>query len=255
MKMSGNTILVTGGGSGIGRGLAEKFQANGNTVIIAGRNIDRLNSVAKANPGMVAMELDISSADGISRFVKHIIADYSGLNIVINNAGMMLAENLTADPVDIDIADATVITNLMGPIRLSSALLPHLLKQSDATIMTVTSGLAFVPLAMTPAYSATKAGLHSWSMAIRHQLKDSPVRVVELAPPYVQTELMGKEQAVDPNAMPLTEFIDEVMSILASDPGINEVIVERCKPLRYAAENGNLNEVMAGLNGAHSASN
>ncbi len=250
MKMSGNTILITGGGSGIGRALAKKFQGSGNTVIIAGRNADRLNAVTAANPGMVGMALDISDENSITSFARRLIADYPQLNIVINNAGMMVAEKVTADPVDVGIADATVITNLLGPIRLSSALLPHLLKQPQATLMTVSSGLAFVPLAMTPAYSATKAAIHSWSMAMRHQLKDSPVRVVELAPPYVQTELMGEQQAIDPHAMPLAEFIDEVMAILANDPDIEEVIVERCKPLRYAAENGNLSEVMAGLNGA-----
>jgi uncharacterized oxidoreductase len=250
MKMSGNTILITGGGSGIGRALAEKFQGSDNTVIIAGRNADRLNAVTAANPGMVGMALDISDKNSITSFARRLITDYPQLNIVINNAGIMVAEKVTADPVDVGIADATVITNLLGPIRLSSALLPHLLKQPQATLMTVSSGLAFVPLAMTPAYSATKAAIHSWSMAMRHQLKDSPVRVVELAPPYVQTELMGEQQAVDPHAMPLAEFIDEVMAILANDPDIEEVIVERCKPLRYAAENGNLSEVMAGLNGA-----
>jgi uncharacterized oxidoreductase len=250
MKMFGNTILITGGGSGIGRALAEKFQGSGNTVIIAGRNADRLNAVTATNPGMVGMALDISDENSITSIAERLKADYPELNIVINNAGMMVAEKVTANPVDVGIADATVITNLLGPIRLSSALLPHLLKQPQATLMTVSSGLAFVPLAMTPAYSATKAAIHSWSVAMRHQLKDSAVRVVELAPPYVQTELMGEQQADDPHAMPLAEFIDEVMAILANDPDIEEVIVERCKPLRYAAENGNLSEVMAGLNGA-----
>jgi uncharacterized oxidoreductase len=250
MKMFGNTILITGGGSGIGRALAEKFQGSGNTVIIAGRNADRLNAVTATNPGMVGMALDISDENSITSIAERLKADYPELNIVINNAGMMVAEKVTANPVDVGIANATVITNLLGPIRLSSALLPHLLKQPQATLMTVSSGLAFVPLAMTPAYSATKAAIHSWSVAMRHQLKDSAVRVVELAPPYVQTELMGEQQAVDPHAMPLAEFIDEVMAILANDPDIEEVIVERCKPLRYAAENGNLSEVMAGLNGA-----
>jgi uncharacterized oxidoreductase len=129
-------------------------------------------------------------------------------------------------------------------------LLPHLVKQSDATIMTVSSGLAFVPLATTPTYSATKAAIHSWSMAMRHKLKDTSVKIVELAPPYVQTELMGEQQAIDPHAMPLVEFIDEVMAILADDTGVQEVIVERCKPLRYAAENGNLADMIVGLNGA-----
>jgi uncharacterized oxidoreductase len=252
MKMSGNTILITGGGSGIGRALAEKFHALDNVVIISGRNMSRLADVAAANPGMVAMELDIADANSISRFAERIVADHPQLNVVINNAGIMIPETMNANPVDVAVADATVTTNLLGPIRLSSALLPHLAKQTEATLMTVSSGLAFVPLAMTPTYCATKAAIHSWSMAMRHQLKGSPVRVIELAPPYVQTELMGEHQAVDPHAMPLVEFIDEVIAILTDNPDAEEVIVERCKPLRYAAENGNFADIMAGLNGAFS---
>ena len=252
MKMTGNTILITGGGSGIGRGLAEKFHDLGNKVIIAGRNITRLEQVAAANPGMAVMALDIADGVGIDAFAKQVMSDHPELNVVINNAGVMTPEQVDADPATIAVAEATVITNLLGPIRLSLTLLPHLSRQADATIMTVSSGLAFVPFAMTPTYSATKAAIHSWTMAMRHRLKDSNVRMIELAPPYVQTELMGEQQAVDPHAMPLAEFLDEVMAILASDPDAEEVIVERCKPLRYAAENGNLAEVMAGLNGAFS---
>ncbi len=251
MQITGNTIIITGGGSGIGRGLAERFHAAGNQVIITGRNKSKLDAVAAANPGMVAISLDIADGAAIKAFAAKVVSDYPALNAVINNAGMMLAEPMTADPVDTKIADDTVITNMLGTMRLSSALLPHLQKQAQATIMTVTSGLAFVPLAMTPAYSATKAGMHSWSMATRHQLRDTNVQVIELAPPYVQTELMGPDQAKDPNAMPLAEFIDEVMAILTDNPDVEEVIVERCKPLRFAIENGNFDQVMAGLNGAH----
>jgi uncharacterized oxidoreductase len=250
MQISNNTIIITGGGSGIGRALAEKFHAAGNQVIIAGRNQSRLDAVATANPGMVGIALDIADAGSIRAFAARIIADYPAANVLINSAGMMMAEAMTADPVDAQIGDDTVITNMLGTMRLSAALLPHLRKQPQATLMTVTSGLAFVPLAMTPAYCATKAGLHSWSMAVRHQLRDTSVQVIELAPPYVQTELMGADQAKDPNAMPLAEFIDEVMAILAQNPEVAEVIVERCKPLRFAVENGNFDAVMAGLNGA-----
>lgn len=250
MQLSGNTIVITGGGSGIGRALAEKFQAGGNTVIIAGRNQARLQNVAKANPGMIAMALDISNADAIKTFADKVIAEHPSVNVLINNAGMMVAEPYTADPIDVAISDATVITNLLGTIRLSAALLPHFQKQSQATLMTVSSGLAFVPLALTPTYSATKAAVHSWSMAVRTQLRKSSVQVIELAPPYVQTELMGTNQASDPHAMPLAEFIDEVMTILEQNPDVEEVIVERCKPLRYAAETGTLDETMAQLNSA-----
>jgi uncharacterized oxidoreductase len=250
MHISNNTMIVTGGGSGIGRALAEKFHAAGNQIIISGRNQKRLDAVAAANPGMAAIALDIADAASIKSFASRIMAEYPTANVLINNAGMMMAESMTTDPVNVQIAEDTVMTNMLGVMRLSLALLPHLRKQSQSTLMTVTSGLAFVPLALTPAYSATKAGIHSWTQAVRHQLRDTNVQVIELAPPYVQTELMSEEQASDPNAMPLAEFIDEVMAILTNNPDVTEVIVERCKPLRYAAESGNFDAVMAGLNSA-----
>jgi uncharacterized oxidoreductase len=250
MQISHNTIIITGGGSGIGQALAEKFHAAGNQVIIAGRNQSRLDAVAAANPGMVGIKFDIADVASIQAFAVRIMADYPAANVLINNAGMMAAESLTAEPVDTQIADDTVMTNMLGTMRLSAALLPLLRKQPQATLMTVTSGLAFVPLALTPAYSATKAGIHSWSMAVRHQLRDTNVQVIELAPPYVQTELMSADQAKDPNAMPLADFIDEVMTILKQTPNVTEVIVERCKPLRFAIENGNFDAVMAGMNSA-----
>jgi uncharacterized oxidoreductase len=251
MQITNNTIIITGGGSGIGRALAEKLHAAGNQVIISGRNQGRLDAVAAANPGMVGIALDIADSDSIKDFAARIIAEYPKANVLINNAGMMVAEVMTANPVNAQIADDTVMTNMLGTMRLSAAFLPHLRQQPQATLMTVTSGLAFVPLAMTPAYCATKAGIHSWSVAVRHQLRDTSVQVIELAPPYVQTELMGANQAKDPNAMPLAEFVDEVMSILTQNPNVTEVIVERCKPLRFAAENGKLDAMMAEINGAH----
>jgi uncharacterized oxidoreductase len=251
MQITNNTIIITGGGSGIGRALAEKLHAAGNQVIISGRNQGRLDAVAAANPGMVGIALDIADSDSIKDFAARIIAEYPKANVLINNAGMMVAEVMTANPVNAQIADDTVMTNMLGTMRLSTAFLPHLRQQPQATLMTVTSGLAFVPLAMTPAYCATKAGIHSWSVAVRHQLRDTSVQVIELAPPYVQTELMGENQAKDPNAMPLAEFVDEVMSILTQNPNVTEVIVERCKPLRFAVENGKLDAMMAELNGAH----
>ncbi|PTM42230.1 SDR family oxidoreductase [Bosea sp. 124] len=248
MNITGNTILITGGGSGIGRALAEALHARGNTVIIAGRRERVLDDVTEANPGMASMLLDIQDKADIAAFARDAVARFPALNVVLNNAGIMKDEDLVGSR-DVAIAEETVETNLLGPIRLTAALLPHLLKQPKATILTVSSGLAFVPLAVTPTYSATKAALHSWSMSLRHQLKGSSTQVVEIAPPYVQTELRGPEQAVDPLAMPLADFIAEVMAILETDA--EEVIVERCKPLRFAAENGNLAGVFAMVNGQH----
>lgn len=250
MNITGNTILITGGGSGIGRALAEALHARGNKVIIAGRRERVLDEVTEANPGMVSMLLDIQDKADIEGFAREALKRFPALNVVINNAGIMKDEDVPGKG-DLDIAEETVVTNLLGPIRLTAALLPHLVKQPQATVMTVSSGLAFVPLAVTPTYSATKAAIHSWSMSLRHQLKDSSTQVIELAPPYVQTELRGPDQAVDPLAMLLADFIAEVMTILETQPDAEEVIVERCKPLRFAAENGNLAAVFGIVNSQH----
>ena len=250
MKMNGNTILITGGGSGIGKALAEAFHALGNQVIITGRRRAALDAVTAANPGMQSMALDIADPQAITALAADIARKHPGLNVVINNAGIMVPEKITEADY-LTVAEDTITTNLLGPIRLTAALLPHLKAQADATVMTVSSGLAFVPLALTPTYSATKAAIHSYSVSIREQLKGTSVKVVELAPPYVQTELMGPGQASDPNAMPLSDFISEVMQILTDTPDVTEVIVERCKPLRYAAENGNFADVFGMVNGRH----
>lgn len=250
MNISGNTILVTGGGSGIGRALAEALHKAGNQVVIAGRREALLHEATTANPGMEALLLDIQDKDDVAAFARQAVESFPALNVVIHNAGIMRSETIAAGDF-LATAEDTIATNLLGPIRLTSALLPHLLKQQRAAILTISSGLAFVPLATTPTYSATKAAIHSWSMALREQLKATSVEVIEIAPPYVQTELLGPQQAVDPAAMPLAEFTNEVMALLESAPASGEIIVERCKPLRFAAENGQVATIFAQLNAQH----
>ena len=253
MQLTGNTILITGGGSGIGRGLAEAFQALGNTVIIAGRRQQALDATTAANPGMRSVQLDIDNAEAIRTFGAKMAKEYPALNVVIHNAGIMRPENLLAQPEDLADAEAIITTNLLGPIRLTAALLPQLKKQPAATIMTVTSGLAYLPLAMTPTYCATKAAIHSYSLTMRYQLKGTKVEVLELVPPYVQTELMGDAQATDPRAMPLKEYIAETMKILIEQPGVTEICVERVYPLRYAEKNGDFDKAFQGFNNAMAA--
>ncbi len=248
MQMNNSTILITGGGSGIGRALAERFVALGNHVIIAGRNKARLDAVATANPGMSAMAFDVGDAVSVASFAKDVVAAHPKLNTIIHNAGIMQLEKIADAPAYLSSAEATIATNLLGPIRLTAALLPHLLKQHSASLIYVSSGLAFVPLNATPTYCATKAALHSYAMALRSQLGGTSTSVIELAPPYVQTELIGTAQASDPAAMPLAEFADEVMALLAENPAADEIIVERCKPLRHAAESGKFDAIYAGLN-------
>jgi uncharacterized oxidoreductase len=253
MKLTGNTILITGGGSGIGRGLAEAFRSLGNTVIIAGRRQQALDETTAANPGMRSAQLDIDSATAIRAFGAKMAKEYPALNVVIHNAGIMRPENLLEQSDDLADAEAIVTTNLLGPIRLTAALLPQLKNQPAATIMTVTSGLAYMPLAMTPTYCATKAAMHSYSLTLRYQLKGTKVEVLELAPPYVQTELMGDAQAHDPRAMPLKDYIAETMKILKEQPEVKEILVERVLPLRYAEKNGDFDKAFQGFNDAMAA--
>ncbi len=238
MKMTGNTILITGGGSGIGRGLAEALHALGNHVVIAGRRKDLLDGVTAANPGMESLTVDLTDSESTLAFANEAASRYPALNVLINNAGIMKAENLREPSGDLSDAESMVVTNLLAPIRLTTALLPLLKSQAEATVMMVTSGLAFMPLAMTPTYCATKAAIHSYTQSLRYQLKGTSVGVLELPPPYVQTELMGPHQATDPRAMPLGEFIAEVMQILTTQPEAVEICVQRVLPLRLAESKG-----------------
>jgi uncharacterized oxidoreductase len=248
MNITGNTILITGGGTGIGRALAEALHARGNQIIITGRREAPLKAVADANPGMAWAALDVADPAAIRAFAAQVVKDHPALNVVINNAGIMQAEDLTAEPFDLDVVDATITTNLLGPIRLTAALLPHLRAQTAATVMTVTSGLAFIPLAATPTYNATKAAIHSWTISLRHQLRDTPIEVLELAPPAVATDLMPGH-AENPNSMPLADYTAEVVGLIErGDTPRGEILVERVKPLRNAEISGNWNQVFAALN-------
>lgn len=250
MKTTNNTILITGGGSGIGRALAEAFHTLGNQVIISGRGKKALDETTAANPGMKSLTVDMADPASIRSFAARLAEAHPSLNVLVNNAGIMRPENLLAQPEDLADAEVTVTTNLLGPIRLTAALLPLLQKQPRATVMTVSSGLAFVPMAMTPAYCATKAAIHSYTQLLRYQLKETAVEVLELIPPYVATTLMGAHQAEDPSAMPLDEFIMEVMDILKTQPAATEICVQKVVPLRFAAEGGQekYEQVFQGVN-------
>jgi uncharacterized oxidoreductase len=229
MKLTGNTILITGGGSGIGRGLAEALHQRKNQVIISGRRKDRLIEVAKANPGMAWVELNIEDPVNVSAVAAKVIAEYPGLNVLINNAGIMNIDDASV-AIDEKLLVSTLTTNLMGPIRMTGALIEHLKRQPQAAVINTTSVLGFVPLAVTAVYSSTKAAMHNYTMSLRYKLKDTSVSVLEIAPPWVQTDLLGSNN--EPRAMPLSEFIEETMKVLGT--GAEEVLVERAKPLRNA---------------------
>ncbi|KJK14611.1 short-chain dehydrogenase [Burkholderiaceae bacterium 16] len=227
MKLTGNTIFITGGGSGIGRGLAEALHKQGNKVIIGGRRRSQLDQVVTANPGMAAVELDITDAAGIGLVAAQLIADYPDLNVLINNAGIMQPDQAGAQ-IDDALMVSTISTNLMGPIRMTSALIDHLKTRNDAVVAYTSSVLAFVPLAATAVYSSTKAALHSYILSQRFMLRDTTVRVLEIAPPWVRTDLMNSREAEQ--AMPLEAFIDETIAALETDA--DEILVEGARLFR-----------------------
>lgn len=245
MKQTGNTILVTGGGSGIGQALAQRLHDAGNTVIVAGRRKDALESAIAGRPNMHALTLDLESADGIADFSDRLLKAYPDLNVVLNNAGIMRFEDLTKTH-DLTDAEDTITTNLLGPIRLINALTDHLVKQQNAAIINVTSGLAFVPLTTTPTYNATKAAIHSYTIALREVLKGK-VEVIELAPPAVQTGLTPGQET-RPGYQPLDDFSDEVMALLSHQPTPPEILVERVRFLRFAEANGQFDDTLVKLN-------
>ncbi|MGE4431141.1 MAG: SDR family oxidoreductase [Sphingobium sp.] len=249
MDMTGNTILITGGNSGIGRGLAAAFHAAGNKVIVAGRRAGALEQVADAHPGMRWHVVDMGDAQGIAAFADQVKSLYPDLNVLVNNAGIMRMENLRADPCDLSGAEEQVAINLLGPIRLGAALLPHLHRQPRATLINVSSGLAFVPLNMVPTYCATKAAIHSYTQSLRRQFADTALQVIELAPPAVATNLMPLDEDAPPT-MPLDAFIDEVMTILRNEPEVQEILVDAVRPLREAEANGQYDQIFGLLNAA-----
>jgi|SRR3546814_3117237 len=244
MKTKGNTILLSGGGSGIGLALAQRWHDAGNTVIVTGRNAAKLEAAVAGRANLHAMPLDVTDPDAIAAFAQEVIAKFPALNILVNNAGIMPFEAIDAER-DLTNAETTIVTNLLGPIRLTDALVDHLAAASDSAIVNVTSGLAFVPLPKAPTYSATKAALHSYTQALRVQL-EGKVEVIELVPPAVRTELTPG-QSTREGYMPLDAFADEVMTLLAAEPTPAEILVQNVLPLRNAEADGAVAERLAFL--------
>ncbi len=245
MNKSGNTILITGGGSGIGAALAQRFHDLGNTVIVAGRRKDALDATIAGRANMHALGLDVESEAGIADFAGRLLAAHPDVNVLINNAGIMRFEALDRSR-DLADAEATITTNLLGPIRLINALIDHLAAQPNAAIVNVSSGLAFVPLVATPTYNATKAALHSYTVSLRSAL-EGKVEVIELAPPAVQTGLTPGQETRE-GYQPLNEFIDEVMALFGQTPTPSEILVERVKFLRNAEAESRFDKTLQQLN-------
>jgi uncharacterized oxidoreductase len=244
MNITGNTIFIPGGTSGIGRGLAERLADVGNKVIIAGRRQQLVEEIVAGNDNIEGFVLDVTDPQSIDRAVATVTSSFPETNVVITVAGIMLPEDVHTDAF-LPTAEATVTTNLLGPIRLIGRLTEFLAAKDDAAIVTVSSGLAFVPLPITPTYNATKAAIHSFTQSLRVQLADTNVQVIEIVPPAVRTALMGQENAE--HAMPLDDYLSEVMELLQTEPDAEEILVENVKFLRYAEVNGNYDEVLGRL--------
>jgi uncharacterized oxidoreductase len=249
MKMQSNTIFITGGTSGIGRGLAEAFHKLGNQVIIAGRREDRLRTICAANPGMRHFVLDVTDLNSVRNTARRVIEEFPGLNCVFNNSGVQRRHDFAAGkPIDNTSLLEEFNTNVIGLIRVSAEFLPHLKNQQSATLLNVSSALAFVPIAIFPVYCATKAAVHSFSLSLRHQLRESNVKVIELIPPYVATELGGdgKRPAGALQQMPLETFIAETMKELAGDA--DEIAIAGAKNLLAASGPESVRKIFAGMN-------
>jgi len=264
MRMDGNTILITGGTSGIGRGLAEAFHQRGNQVIVTGRREQRLKEICERFPGMASFVLDVTRPESIRSVAHRALADFPALNCVINNAGVQMFVSFGAEgSLDEERLQTEISTNLLGPIRVAAAFLPHLAKLAKdsprlakvarpgaATLINVSSGLAFVPMARFPVYCATKAAIHSWTMSLRQQMRGSGVKVIEVIPPWVATELGGPRKTVpdpDRGPMPLDAFIAETMQALASDE--DELPIAEARRLVAATSPDTVKKVFAMMNG------
>ena len=249
MNLTGNTVFLPGATSGIGLALAERLDAAGNTVIVGGRRQALLDEIAATHPGIDTVRIDTADADSITDAARTVVERHPRLNVLVTMAGIMRVEDWTNGTDVLASAEETVTTNVLGPLRLIAALLPHLQRQPDATVMTVSSGLAFVPLRATPTYNATKAAIHMFSESLRLQLEGTSVSVLELEPPSVATDLLpGQRESAF--AMPLDDFADEVMSILRDHPEHDEIQVERVGFLRHAEARGEYAETVRALNAA-----
>ncbi|MEU6538387.1 SDR family NAD(P)-dependent oxidoreductase [Streptomyces sp. NPDC047000] len=247
MNISGNTVFIPGATSGIGLALALELRARGNTVVVGGRRTELLERIAADHPGIGTVRIDTADAASIASAAKQVLADHPDLNVLVTMAGIMRAEDWRDPASFLADAEATVTTNLLGPIRLIAAFVEHLQGRPDATVMTVSSGLAFAPLAITPSYNATKAAVHMLSESVRLQLAGTSVKIVELEPPAVRTALLpGHED--NEHAMPLDEFVAEVIQLLETRPDATEIQVEQVKFLRYGEARGDYDQVVAALN-------
>lgn len=246
MDISNDTIFIPGATSGIGLALATRLHDAGNTVIVGGRRQHLLDEIAAAHPGIDTVAIDTADPESIRTAAAEVIGRHPDLNVLVTMAGIMRQEDWHSADGFLADAEEVITTNVLGPIRLVAAFVEQLRSQPASTIITVSSGLAFVPLAATASYTASKGAIHMLSESIRIQLADTSVSVKELVPPEVVTDLMPGESG--PYALPLDAFADEVMTLLRDEPDASEILVEGVKFLRNAPRDGSYEQVVAMLN-------
>jgi short-subunit dehydrogenase involved in D-alanine esterification of teichoic acids len=234
MDITERTVLIVGGTSGIGLGLARRFVAAGSTVIVGGRDTSRVDDLE-------TVEIDVTDTASVARARDQVLAAHPDLDVVVTMSGVMRLEDLR-DPAHAPDAETTIAVNLLGTIRVIDAFTPHLLERGDADIITVSSGIAFLPFPPMPTYGASKAGVHAYTEALRAQLDGTGVRVTELVPPAVATA--GQEK-VNPAALPLDGYLDEALALLGGDPTPNEVVVTAAQRLRWAERDGTYADLLA----------
>ncbi|WIB15908.1 SDR family NAD(P)-dependent oxidoreductase [Curtobacterium sp. MCPF17_050] len=245
MDITGNTVFIPGATSGIGLALALRLQDAGNTVIVGGRRTDELQRLA-AQHGFATVTLDTTDTSSVSAARDRVLTDHPGLNVLIAMAGISIVEDVPSGSFLSD-AERMVETNVLGPLRLLAAFIQHLRTRPDATVMTVSSGLAFTPFAATPTYNGTKAFIHQYSESIRLQLTGTSVRVVELVPPAVRTDLMPGQSEVE-QFMPVDVFVDETLALIEQDPEATEILVETVKFLRFSEAENRYAQTVAAIN-------
>lgn len=244
MDRSGNTILITGGGTGIGRALAHRWHDLGNRVIIAGRRRASLEEAASGRPGMMIRELDVADRDAVRVVTDQLVAEHPELNVLVNCAGISGAEDPTSAR-DLSHGEQMVETNFLGPVRMIDALIDHLKGRPEAAIVVVSSGTGFVPYPAAPTYSASKAALHSYTLSLRALLRDD-LQIIEIVPPQVATDLMDGLQD-SPYSVPLEKFADDVMAQLLAQPSAEEIIVDEVKPFRFAEKEGMVGDLLKAM--------
>lgn len=219
MKTTGNTILITGGTSGIGLAFAREFHRLENTVIICGRRQERLAEIEQQHEGIITYRCDVADSIDRESLAEWVLTNYPQVNVLINNAGLQLLTDMTR-PVDLHRVNSEINTNLVAPIHLTSLFAQQLAQKEEAAIINISSGLAFVPIAFMPVYCATKAAIHSITLSLRHQLRNTPVKVFEIAPPAVDTEL-GSDRREDKTqshgGLPVADFLTEAMEAIKND--------------------------------------